>query len=108
MDDASKQALLSAIRSLLIVIGGAMAAHGFINETLVTELVGPIMAIIPIVWGVWDKFNAEKKAAVREVAAVNAGVAVAATGTVGPTVRPADVPEIIKEFAPPTPPKGTP
>lgn len=100
MDDATKQAILSAIRSLLAIAGGALAAHGVINEAIVNEVIGAVMTVIPIAWGIWDKYNAERKTAVREVAAVNAGIAAQSSGTVGETARPADVPQIIKDFAP--------
>ena len=101
MDDASKQALLSALRSLLIVLGGALAAHGVINDTLVTELVGPVMAIIPIIWGIWDKYSAEKKTAAREVVAVNSGIVAATTGGMEGMASKATAPSIIEAFAPP-------
>lgn len=102
MDDANRQALLSALRSLFIVIGGAMAAHGVISETLWTQVSGPIVALIPIIIGIWDKYNAEKKTAAREVIAVQAGIAAKASGEVGIMARPADVPQLIKDFAPTT------
>jgi hypothetical protein len=100
MDDVTKQALLSALRSILAVVGGSLVAHGVINEGAFNEILGAVMVIIPIAWGIVDKYLSEKKTKAREVVAVNAGIAVVATGEVGATVRPADAPEIIKTFAP--------
>ncbi len=97
--------LMGQIRTVLATVGGGLVAHGYINDSTLNLWIGIVMALVPVVWSAYSKFNAEKKTAVREVAAVNAGVAVAATGAVGPTVRPADVPEIIKDFAPPQTPK---
>ncbi len=97
--------LMGQIRTILATVGGGLVAHGYINDSTLNLVIGVIMSLIPPVWSAYSKFNAEKKVQVREVAAVNAGVAVAATGTVGPTVRPVDVPTIIKEFSPPTTPK---
>lgn len=106
MDDTQKQATLSAVRSLIITIGGIAATHGYLSSGTVTEIAGLVLVVGPLVWGIWDKYNAAKKTAVKEVAAVNAGVAVAATGQVGDTVRSVDVPAIIEKFAPvpPVPP----
>lgn len=102
MDEATKQAVLSAVRSLLIVAGGSLATHGYITEGSINEVVGAIMVLLPLIWGIVNKYTAEKKAAVREVTAVNAGIAAGATGQVGATIRPADAPAIIEKFAPPT------
>jgi len=113
MDESTKQALFSAIRSLLIVAGTSLAAHGFIASGAVNEVVGAIMVIIPVVWGVWDKVEAERATKAREVAAVNAGIRLADL-TPGPTppVAPAEAPAIVKNFAPsvepPAPPRPAP
>ena len=101
MDEATKQALLSAVRSLLIVAGGGLATHGVIKEGNVNIIVGALMAIIPIVWGVIDKFMAERLTKAREAVAVNVGIAVA-DSTPGPTplVTAIDAPQLIKSVAP--------
>jgi hypothetical protein len=85
-----------------------MATHKYIDAGAADQIVGAVMVIIPIAWGMWQKYSAEKKTAVREVAAVNAGAAAATMGEVGPTVRTVDVPQIIEKFSPPVvqQPKG--
>lgn len=111
MDEGTKQAGLSGLRTIIAVGAGIAVAHGWITSTDATMIAGALVAIAPFAWGIWNQYAAEQKTKAREVVAVNAGVAVAATGTVGPTVRPVDVPTIIKDFAPPVPPqppKGTP
>jgi hypothetical protein len=65
MDDTVKQALLSAIRNLLAAGGAALAAKGFIDEATVSQVIGSVMVIVPIVWGVWDKYRAERKTQIR-------------------------------------------
>jgi len=100
MDDVTKQSILGALRTLLAAAGAWMATHKYIPADSANEIVGAVMIIIPILWSRWDKLQSERKTQLREVAAVNAGVAVAGTGSVGPTVRPVDVPEIIKTFSP--------
>lgn len=100
MDDSTKQALLSALRSIMMVAGAALASHGIIKAEDVNMLVGALITVIPIVWGIVDKYIADRKTKDKEIAAVNAGVALAQTTTVGPTVRSSDVPQIIKDFAP--------
>ncbi len=99
MDEPTKQAVMSAVRSLLIVAGGSLATHGIINEASINEAVGAIMVLLPLVWGIINKFTAEKKAVAREVVAVQAGVTVAATGSVGPVIRPADAKGIIEQYS---------
>lgn len=104
MDDVAKQALLSAIRTLLAAAGAWMATHKYIDADSVNEIIGALMIAIPILWGVWDKYQAERKTKAREVIAVNAGVAVA-DSTVGatPPVSPADSTKIIAAFVAPQP-----
>ena len=65
MDEANKQALLSAIRSLLIVLGSSLIAHGWVTDTQWTQIVGALTTIAPIAWGVLDKFQAEKNTQAR-------------------------------------------
>lgn len=69
MNEASKQALLSALRSLLIIAGTSLSAKGVIAAGNVEILAGVIVTVIPIVWGIADKYIAERKAQAREDAA---------------------------------------
>jgi NADH:ubiquinone oxidoreductase subunit 6 (subunit J) len=73
MDDVQKEQALSAIRTLLAIAAGFLVGHGYVNEVMATELVGAIMALVPIVWGFINKQNAEKKTQLRVEQAYNAG-----------------------------------
>lgn len=95
MNDATKASLLSAFRSILAVVGGILVSHGFINDAQMNEVLGAIMVIIPIVWGVVDKLLTEKKAAARETAAANAAV-LSATGKY-PALAPSEVKQIVQD-----------
>lgn len=104
MDDASKQAILSAIRSILIAIGSILGAKGYADDATVQAMIGAVMVILPVLWGVWDKYQAEHKTAAREVVAVNAGIK-KADATTGPTppASPEAAKAIIATFAPEVP-----
>lgn len=104
MNDANNQALLSAIRTLLAAAGAWMATHKYIDATAVNEIIGAIMVIVPIAWGVWDKYRAEAATKAREAVAVNVGIAVAdrTAGLTAP-VPAANVPAVIEAFAPVAP-----
>ena len=93
MNDASKQAILSAVRSILIAIGSVLGAKGYMDDATVQGMIGAVMVVLPILWGVWEKYQSERKTAAREVVAVNAGIKVA-DATEGPT--PAASPEVAK------------
>lgn len=88
MDDVTKQALMSALRSLLIALGSVLVARGFLNDTTWNQIVGALMTIIPVVWGIWDKYWTESKTRVREVAAADAAIAsLGADATPSPTAQ---------------------
>jgi hypothetical protein len=93
MDETQKQAALSAVRTLLGVAGGYLVGKGFVTEEVMAQVVGAIMALVPLAWGMWNAKRAEERAKEREVVAVNAGITVA-DNTVGPT------PPVSKEEAP--------
>lgn len=119
MGDATKQAILSVVRSLLIVAGYWLASHGYIGggapmpgvgyedypsaytgAGMLDQIVGAIMVLISALWGVWDKYRAERAAKAREAVAVNVGIAVsnAEIGLTAPLPA-AAVPEVIKVVA---------
>ena len=104
MDEVTKQALLSAVRSLAIVAGSSLVAHGYLNTDAMNETIGAFVVIIPILWGVVDKYSAERKTKTREAVAVNVGIKVA-DSTVGltPLVTATAAPEIINAIAPTLP-----
>ncbi len=101
MNTASRQALLSAVRSLLIVFGTMLTAKGVTTEASVNETVGAVMVIIPVIWGIWDKYQAEHSAKARETVAVQAGAIAALSGApVAESASKAEAQTIIKTFGP--------
>ena len=97
MTDATIQALLSVLRSLLIVGGSWLTANGYLSGGNVEQLIGAICVLLPLLWGAIQKYHAERKTQAREAVALNVGVIVA-NGTEGqaPAVPPAVVPALIK------------
>ncbi|MGP1665725.1 MAG: Pam3-gp28 family putative phage holin, partial [Rhodanobacter sp.] len=57
MEDGTKAAVLSAIRSILIAVGSMLAAKGYIDDGTVQSMIGAVMVIIPVLWGVLDKYQ---------------------------------------------------
>lgn len=109
MNDANKQAVFSAVRSILIALGSMLVARGYIDDGTAQSMIGAAMVILPLVWGVLDKYLSEQKTKDREVIAVNAGIIVADI-TDGPTPKatPETAKAIIEVFAPEVQPtKGT-
>lgn len=104
MNEETKQAILSALRSILIAAGSALTAKGYIDDLTVSSVVGATMVIIPAIWGVLNKINAEKAAKEREVVALNAGIVIA-DATVGKTnpVSSASTPAVLEAVAATTP-----
>lgn len=104
MNDARNQAVLSAVRTLLAAAGGWMATHDYIDADTMNEIVGAIMILIPLAWGIWSKYRAERDTKAREAVAVNVGIAVAdRTAGVTPAVPAADTQAVIKAFTPVAP-----
>lgn len=73
MNDVTKQAVLSVTRSLLIMLGSVLATKGVVNAETAEAAIGVVTVVLPAVWGVWDKYQAERKTQEREVAAVKMG-----------------------------------
>jgi hypothetical protein len=57
MDATTKQAILSALRSILIALGAWGTGKGLIDDDTVNSIVGSLMVIIPLVWGVIEKYR---------------------------------------------------
>ena len=93
MDETQKQAVLSAFRTLLGVVGGYFVGKGLATEETVASVIGAVMTLVPLAWGMWNAKRNEEKTQDREVVAVNAGIMVA-DRTVGPT------PPVSKEDTP--------
>lgn len=74
MDEASKNAILGVVRSILVVVGSSLTTHGVLMGDQATEIIGPVMTVLPILWGIWDKYQEEHKTKVRENTAMNEGL----------------------------------
>jgi hypothetical protein len=98
---AAGESTLSAVRSLLIAVGGVLVAQGWLTAELVQQIVGAVLIIGPAVWGMVQKVQADRAAAAQAALALNVGVALADV-TVGktPSVPAAKAPELIKAFEP--------
>jgi hypothetical protein len=128
MDEGTKQAVLSALRTLLACAGTWLVAKKYIPADSVNEIIGAVMVLIPVAYGAWKHKQAETVAKARDVVAVNAGIAatVAAVNAGTPptvsavsarvvrelapepipvdSIKPAAVPAIIEKFSPPAEP----
>lgn len=77
MDEASKNAVLGVVRSILVMIGASLTTHGILMGDQASEFIGPIMTVLPVLWGIWDRYRDERKAKVRENTAMNEGLELA-------------------------------
>lgn len=103
MDNATKQAALSALRSLLVVAGTSLAARGIVTASNWNDIVGAVMVLAPVLWGIWDKFMSERKTTARETVAVQSGYAAAQAEVLpGPAtaISPMTAQGIISAYAP--------
>lgn len=94
----NSEAIMSGVRTLLVMAGGYLAHRGYIQSSDVNVLVGALLVILPGAWGVLDKYLASRKL----VVAVQAGM-VAGAQNVSPDVPTTskDAKTIIQTFAPP-------
>lgn len=77
MDDVQKQQLFSAIRTIGAYFLGQLVAKKYIDQGIADQLVGVIVLLLPLVWGLLEKANSKRKEDARVVNAVNVGVTVA-------------------------------
>lgn len=56
----NKEQILGIVRHVLTVVGGALVAKGFIDESVLLEGVGLITSIIGFVWSFKAKRDAAK------------------------------------------------
>lgn len=117
---ASFNALLSSVRSFLLIVGSLLAAHGLASSGIyfwVQLVSGSIVAVGMAAWGVYSAFmNWRKASAIGVASGINltvAGKALAADGSVvtknDGTTPPKPVTlttaaEIVAAFAPTAPP----
>lgn len=50
-----KDQVLSILRHTLTFIGGIVVMKGIIDETTATEIIGGVVSLVGIIWGVVDK-----------------------------------------------------
>ena len=50
-----KEQILSIIRHTLTFVGGVFVTKGLIDETIAGEIIGGMMTLIGLLWGVMDK-----------------------------------------------------
>ncbi len=51
----NKQTILGIVRHGLTTTGGALVARGVTDETIMTEIVGVIIAVAGLVWSIIEK-----------------------------------------------------
>jgi hypothetical protein len=51
----TKEQLLGIVRHTITFVGGIFVMKGFIDETIVTEIVGGVMTLTGAIWSVVDK-----------------------------------------------------
>lgn len=102
MDEAGKQAIFGTVRSVLIALGGVLAAKGWVSSGDVELYAGAIVIVLGAAWSIWDKFQAESAAKAREATALNAGIALSnADPNQTPPVATSEAQSVIKAQAPP-------
>jgi stage V sporulation protein SpoVS len=57
VNDSQKLAVMSAVRSILIAVGGIAVARGYITDDVLTQVVGAFITIATAAWGVVDKLK---------------------------------------------------
>jgi len=75
MSEQMKQAIFSSLRSILIAVGSLLTTMGWVDDQTVQSVVGVVMVALPLIWGVYDKFAAERRTQAREAIAVQDTVA---------------------------------
>jgi len=64
------EALLSVLRAVLNLGAGYLVGKGYLSADLATALVGAVLIAAPMVWGAWQKFEADKKTRALVAAAI--------------------------------------
>lgn len=52
-----KEQVLSIIRHTLTFVGGVLVTKGLVNEAVSSEIIGGIMTLVGLLWGVIEKNN---------------------------------------------------
>lgn len=101
LDEATKQAILSAIRVVLVAAGSVLTTKGVVDAETVNTIIGAAMVILPAVWGIYDRFQTARRAEKQEMVAVNAGMAKSdqTAGPTRPAASPAEAKAIVREYS---------
>jgi hypothetical protein len=51
----NKEKILGIVRHTLTFVGGILIMKGIIDETIVTEIVGGVVALAGTIWSIFDK-----------------------------------------------------
>lgn len=75
MNSGSKEIVLSAVRLLVLTpLGTWLAAHGYQDASAAEMVFGAGVVLSTALWGMWQKWWAERKTVVRTDDAFKAGV----------------------------------
>jgi hypothetical protein len=55
MSESDKAAILSAMRSLLLALGGGAVTNGYVTADMLQLLVGLAIAVATAAWGIYEK-----------------------------------------------------
>jgi len=56
------EALLSLFRALLQLGAGYLIGKGYLTADIANALIGVALVVAPMAWGMWQKYQADKKA----------------------------------------------
>jgi hypothetical protein len=101
MNTAAVEGSLSFVRWVMAVGGAFMVTRGFMTQESFDKLLGGLVVVVPLVWGIFQKIMADRAAKKREVVAVAVGMVIA-DATIGatPLIPPIKVPEVLAAIAP--------
>jgi hypothetical protein len=51
----NKEKILGIVRHTLTFVGGILIMKGIVDETIVTEIVGGVVALAGTIWSIFDK-----------------------------------------------------
>ena len=101
MDSPTLQAILSVMRHALSALGGWLVFNGYLTDDEATQIIGALIVAIPVIYGAWDKFRADRAAKELAALALNVGIVVS-DNVVGktPPVPAAKVPDLLAIIGP--------
>jgi hypothetical protein len=55
----NKEQILSLIRHILTSVGIFFVIKGDIDEGIITEIIGSVIALVSVIWGIFDKSESQ-------------------------------------------------